>query len=359
MNHEYYIQLALDLAKRGWPDVAPNPMVGCVIVKNDEVVASGYHQKFGEAHAEVNAVANLPEHISPADCTVYVTLEPCSHFGKTPPCADLLISKGFKSVVVACTDPNPLVAGFGIKKMRDGGIDVIVGVAEKEARELNKRFISFYENKRPYFILKWAQTADGFISRTPLPGALNRERISGPETNKIVRRLRAEVMGIMVGKNTVLNDNCLLTTRLVDGKNPARIFIDKNLEVPLTFNIYNGDAETIVFNAVKNEQRDRIRFIKINFNENVLQQISEKLYVLNIQNVLVEGGKFLLDDFINQHLWDEVLVFQNPHLAFDQGVRAPAFALKNSFELAGNDKFYHHFKNETLPAKGLLAKEIF
>ncbi len=359
MNHDYYIQLALDLAKMGWPDVAPNPMVGCVIVKNDEVVASGYHQKFGEAHAEVNAVADLPASINPADCTVYVTLEPCSHFGKTPPCADLLISKGFKSVVVACTDPNPRVAGFGIKKMLDAGIDVTVGVAEKEARELNKRFISFYENKRPYFILKWAQTADGFISRMPLPGAVKQDRISGPEANKIVHGLRAEVMGIMVGKNTVLKDNCLLTTRLVEGKNPARIFIDRNLEVPLTFNIYNGDAETIVFNAVKSEQRDRIRFVKINFNENVLLQVSEKLYALNIQNVLVEGGKFLLDDFINQHLWDEVLVFQNPHLAFDQGIRAPAFALKNSFELAGNDKFYHHFKNETLPAKGLLAKEIF
>ncbi len=360
------MQQALDLAKKGWPNVAPNPMVGCLIVKNDEVVASGYHEQFGGPHAEVNAVNNLPEAINPADCTLYVTLEPCSHFGKTPPCADLIISKGFKTIVIACNDPNPKVSGNGVKKMLEAGIDVTVGVLEKEAKELNKRFITFFENKRPYFILKWAQTADGFISRTPQPrdpageaGTGKQDRISGPEANKIVHELRAEVMGIMVGKNTVLNDNSLLTTRLVEGKNPARIFIDKNLEVPLTYNIYNTDAETIVFNAIKSEHSGRIRFVKINFDENVLQQVSEKLFGLNIQNVLVEGGKFLLDDFINQHLWDEVLVFQNPQLVFDQGIKAPAFALKNSFELAGNDKFYHHFKNETLPAKGLLAKEIF
>jgi len=361
MNHEFYIQQALQLAKKGWPFVAPNPMVGCVIVTQDEVVASGYHERFGGAHAEVNAVAGFPENIDPVTCTVYVTLEPCSHFGKTPPCVDLIISKGFKNVVVATTDPNPRVSGAGIKKMLEAGMDVSVGVLQAEARDLNRRFITFHENKRPYFILKWAQTADGFISRQSGATGLEvaRDRISGSEADKMVHQLRSEVMGIMVGKNTVLNDNPRLTTRLVEGRNPVRIFIDKNLEVPVSHNIYNDEADTIVFNALKSGHEGRNRFVKIDFAGNILTQVSDKLYGLNIQDVLVEGGKQLLDDFIGQHLWDEVLVFQNPGLQFGTGTKAPAFALKNSFELVGNDKFYHHFKNDTLPARGPLEKEIF
>lgn len=366
MNHDYYIRLTLDLAKKGWPQVAPNPMVGCVIVKNGEVVTSGFHERFGGPHAEVNAINKLSSDISAGDFTLYVNLEPCSHFGKTPPCADLVISKGFKNVVIACSDPNPKVSGLGIKKLREAGINVTIGVLEKEARALNRRFISFFENKRPYYILKWAQTADGFISRTPEyrnngvgPITLNQNKISGPEADNRVHQLRAEVMGIMVGKNTVLNDNPRLTTRHVEGKNPLRIFIDKNLEVPLSFNIYNNEAETIVFNSLKEERNNHIRLIKLNFNENVLQQISDSLYALNIQSVLVEGGKYLLDDFINQQLWDEILVFQNPDLHFFKGTKAPDFALKNTFDLVGNDKFYHHFKNETFLTKDPLEREVF
>jgi len=347
MRHEYYIQMGLDLAKKGWPNVAPNPMVGCVIVKNDMVVASGYHEYFGGPHAEVNAINNLPPNLKPEDCTLYVTLEPCSHFGKTPPCVDLLLNAGFKRVVAACADPNPKVSGRGIKKMQDAGIEVTVGVMEQKARELNKRFVSFFENKRPYFILKWAQTAEGFISRI-MPIDCSHNKISGSETDKMVHKLRAEVMGIMVGKNTVLNDNPFLTTRLVAGKNPIRIFIDKQLEVPLTFNIYSKEAPTIVFNAQKNEQSGNIGFFKIDFNKNVLKEVSRKLFELNIQDVLVEGGKFLLEDFLNQHLWDEVLVFQNPDLAFDEGIKAPAFAIKNSFELVGNDKLFRQLRTKPL-----------
>lgn len=358
MNHVYYIQQAIALAKKGWPRVAPNPMVGCVIVQNDEVVSSGYHEVYGGAHAEVNAINSLSSDVNPGDCTLYVTLEPCSHHGKTPPCVDLLISKGFKNVVVACADPNPQVAGRGIKKLIDAGVNVTVGVLEQEARKLNKRFISFFENKRPYFILKWAQTADGFISKNKKTIGI-RDKITGADADKMVHQLRAEVMGIMVGKNTVLKDNPSLTTRLVAGKNPTRIFIDRLLEVPLTFNIYNNEASTIVFNARKSEQSGSIGFFKIDFDKNVLEQISSKLFELNIQTVLVEGGKFLLDDFLSQHLWDEVLVFQNPDLAFEQGIKAPAFALKNSFELVGNDKFFRQFKNETLPPNGAVETEIF
>lgn len=343
IGHDLFMEQALQLAHQGWPAVAPNPMVGCVIVKNDQVVATGYHQQFGDAHAEVVAINNLPSSISPLDCVLYVTLEPCSHVGKTPPCSDLVISKGFKTVVVACKDPNPLVSGKGVAKLQEAGITVIVGPCQEKARELNKRFITFFEKKRPYYVMKWAQTADGFISKLPVPVNQSDNKISGPEARLMVHNLRAEVMGIMVGKNTVLNDNPHLTTRLVNGKNPTRMFIDSKLEVPSTFNIYNSEANTIIFNRMKEGEDVANRFVKIDFSTNVLQQVSEKLYEFKIQSVLVEGGSFLLNDFIDQHLWDEALVFQNPNLNFSSGIKAPVFALKNSFQLVGNDKLYHHF----------------
>lgn len=353
------MQIALDLARRGWPEVSPNPMVGCVIVHNDEVAATGFHQRYGEAHAEVMAVNALPAGIPANECVLYVSLEPCSHHGKTPPCTELLISKGFKTVVIACKDPNPLVSGNGIRKLRDAGIEVITGVLEEKAKELNKRFMTFYEEKRPYIILKWALTADGFISKTPLPKDRNENIITRQQAQVYVHQLRAEVMAIFVGKNTVLNDNPQLTTRLVTGKNPVRLFIDKNLEVPITNHIYNKEAKTIVFNAIKEEEQEHVRFIRLVFDTNVLSQICKKLYQLQIQSVLVEGGAFLVNDFVKQDLWDEALVFQNPDLYFNEGLKGPEFALKNTFELIGDDKLFHHFKNETLPAKGPLSKEIF
>jgi diaminohydroxyphosphoribosylaminopyrimidine deaminase / 5-amino-6-(5-phosphoribosylamino)uracil reductase len=347
MTHKFFMQQTLVLAKKGWPYVAPNPLVGCVIVYDDKIISQGYHQKYGQAHAEVNAINTLPTNIQPKDCTLYVTLEPCSHFGKTPPCADLIIAKGFKTVVVACKDPNPVVSGRGIKKIQEAGIEVIINVLEKEARELNKHFITFFEKKHPYFILKWAQTADGFISRLPLPINKNDNKITGIQAQKVVHQLRSEVMAIMVGKNTVLNDNPELTTRLVNGKSPIRLFIDKNLEVPDTFNIYNAETKTIVFNGIKESTEKNHQFIKINFSENILTQVSEKLIALNIQSVLVEGGTFLLQDFINQNLWDEVLIFENPNLIFTNGVKAPVFKHINSFEWIENDKLFSQSNTTT------------
>ncbi|MBL7912945.1 MAG: bifunctional diaminohydroxyphosphoribosylaminopyrimidine deaminase/5-amino-6-(5-phosphoribosylamino)uracil reductase RibD [Bacteroidia bacterium] len=340
MNHEHYMQLALDLAQQGWPNVAPNPMVGCVIVHNNTVVAQGYHESYGLAHAEVNAIHDLNTEIDPKECVLYVSLEPCSHHGKTPPCADLIIHKGFKTVVVACKDPNPLVSGNGIAKLKQAGINVIEGILEPEAKKLNKRFITFFEKKRPYYILKWAQTADGFISRDPLPANKADNKISGTEAQKMVHALRASEMAIMVGKNTVLADDPSLTTRLVEGKNPTRIFIDKNLEVREVFNIYAKDAETIVFNAVKDEIRDHIQFVKLNFEVNILSQISDKLVELNIQSVLVEGGTTLLNDFIQQNIFDEIWVFENPHLKFGTGKKAPHMNLIGHFDPVGQDKLY-------------------
>ncbi|PBQ34430.1 riboflavin biosynthesis protein RibD [Sphingobacteriaceae bacterium] len=359
MNHEYYMQQALEQARLGWPKVAPNPMVGSVIVKNNEIISSGYHQKFGEAHAEVNAIANLPSTVLPAECTLYVTLEPCSHYGKTPPCADLIIAKGFKNVVVGCKDPNPLVAGRGILKLESAGIKVISGVLEKEVRAQNKRFIRFFEEKRPYYIMKWAITADGYISKFPVPKIREENYITHRDAQVYVHEMRSEVMGIFVGKHTVLNDNPHLTTRLVKGENPVRIFIDRNLEVSRDFNIYNQDAKTIVFNAKKNAVESNIQFIKLNFEDDILSQVNAKLYEQQIQSVLVEGGAFLINEFLKNDLWDEVLVFQNPDLYFREGLKAPVFALKNTFDLVGSDKLYHHFRHESLTANGAFEKEIF
>lgn len=341
MTHEYYMQQALELARKGWPQVAPNPMVGCIIEHRGEIVASGYHQKFGEAHAEVNAIRAIPPQIPTAECTLYVTLEPCSHHGKTPPCSDLIIRSGFKTVVVACKDPNPLVSGKGIERLERAGVKVISGVLETQARELNKRFICFFEKKRPYIFLKWAQTADGFISKLPLPSNRSENWISGAESNAFVHQLRAEIQAIFVGKNTVLNDDPALTTRLVKGANPIRLFLDRNLEVPITNQIYNNEAPTLVFNALKEEIKGNIQFIKLDFQGDVLARVFDKLYELKLQSVLVEGGAMLLNSIIQAGLWDEALIIENPNLYFREGLTAPDLGKGHSFTLLGQDKLYN------------------
>ena len=343
MNHTYFMQLALNLASKGLGKVAPNPMVGCLIVRNNEVLASGYHQEFGFAHAEVNAIEQLDNSISTKDCILYVTLEPCSHFGKTPPCADLIIQKGFKLVVVACQDPNPLVAGKGIKKIKDSGIEVIEGVLEKEAIELNKTFFCYFKKKRPFIILKWAQTADGFISKWPIPINPADNFISGAISNNLVHQLRSQTMAIMVGKNTVLNDNPRLTTRLNNGKNPIRILIDKSLEIPFDYHVYNSDDQVIIFNSTVEKQSLNHQFIKIDFKQSIIPQILETLFQLNIQSILVEGGAYLLNSIIDIGIWDELMVIQNPNIYFNTGIKAPLIELKSSFEKVGDDNLFHIF----------------
>ncbi|MCC6371068.1 MAG: bifunctional diaminohydroxyphosphoribosylaminopyrimidine deaminase/5-amino-6-(5-phosphoribosylamino)uracil reductase RibD [Bacteroidia bacterium] len=347
-TNNMFMKEALSLATTNYRNVAPNPMVGCVIVYQNNIVASGYHQKYGGPHAEVNAINNLPKDILPQDCTVYVTLEPCSHHGKTPPCADLLITKGFKRVVVAAKDPNPLVAGEGIKKMQAAGIAVTVGVLEKEAVELNRIFFTWFQKQRPYYLLKWAQTADGFISRLPVPENRADNKISGAQEQEETHYLRSQYLGIMVGKNTVLSDNPHLTTRLVIGQNPSRIFLDKDLKVPRHFNIYNHEAPTIVFNGLKSETEANILFIQIDFNGSVLEQINHHLYNLKIQSVMVEGGANLLQQFINQELWDEYRVVVNPKMYFNSGVKAPDFGLDVAPFNGGEDVVYN-FKKPVCP----------
>jgi diaminohydroxyphosphoribosylaminopyrimidine deaminase/5-amino-6-(5-phosphoribosylamino)uracil reductase len=358
MNHELYMKMALEEARRGFPNTAPNPLVGCVIVHNDEVVASGFHQAFGAPHAEVNAVNALPKDVHPSSCTLYVTLEPCSHQGKTPPCADFLIERGIKKIVIAMQDPNPAVSGAGLKKLTGAGVEIVSGILEKEAKSINRPFVTFHEKKRPYIVIKWAITADGFISRIPYPKNREENFISRQDARVYTHKLRSELMSVLVGKKTVLADNPELTTRLVRGKNPIRMFIDRKLEIPKSFNVYDQQVNTLVFNEVKNDIDRNTRFIQLDFRADIVEQICNTLYELQVQSVLIEGGAALVNSFIEKDLWDEVLVFQNPDLCFGTGVKGPVFALKNTFEIVGNDKLFHHFHDERLPTSAM-PKEIF
>lgn len=339
-SHIQFMLQALSLAKKGLGSVSPNPMVGCVIVKEGEIVAEGYHQKYGEAHAEVNAIEQLPRNIHPSECTLYVTLEPCSHFGKTPPCADLIISKGFKKVVICNTDSNPLVGGKGIEKMQKAGIEVITGVLENEGRFLNRRFFTFHEKKRPYVILKWAQTNDGFISRDPIPVNKADNWISGPESKKAVHQLRAEEDAILVGKNTVLADDPELTTRLVLGKNPVRIVIADELAYDPKFAIFNKAAKTLIYNTKTSQLKENIEWVKLSSKEDVISQVLADLKNRNIASLMVEGGSNTLINFLKSGNWDEIQVFVNPKKEFKTGLKAPEFAFPTDYQYIGEDKRY-------------------
>lgn len=346
MDATHFMLRALELAQKGFGFVSPNPMVGCVIVKDDKIVAEGYHQKYGEAHAEVNAINNLPNQVMPSDCTLYVTLEPCCHHGKTPPCADLIIEKGFKKIVVCNTDPNPLVAGKGIEKLKQAGIQVISSVCEAEGRFLNRRFFTFHEKKRPYIILKWAQTADGFISKYPVPTNKNENWITGKEAQKYVHQMRANEDAILVGKNTVLSDNPELTTRLVKGKNAIRIILSHNPEFDLSAKIFNTAAPTIVFNASQQKTENNIKWIKLNFENNSLSELMTHLVKLKISSLVVEGGLTVLNSFINQALWDEKHIFVNTNLKFEAGVLAPKTNLNTDYQQFGSDNLHVIFSDE-------------
>jgi diaminohydroxyphosphoribosylaminopyrimidine deaminase/5-amino-6-(5-phosphoribosylamino)uracil reductase len=333
------MQRCLELAVKGLGNVAPNPMVGCVIVCDGEIVAEGYHEQYGSGHAEPNAIKQVSDAILKKS-TLYVTLEPCSHHGKTPPCADLIINKGVKKVVIGNLDSNPLVSGRGIQKLKEAGIEVEYRVLDKECKELNKRFFTFHEKKRPYIILKWAQTQDGFISRIPLPKNKEDNWITGKESKDLVHQWRGEESAILIGYNTALVDNPLLTTRLVEGKNPVRLIIDKNLDLPNNLNIFNNDAKTIVFNSIKSSDDDNIRYVRIDF-QNMIQEILNECYVLNISSVIIEGGTKTINEFIQKNTWDEARLFVNPNKVFKQGIAAPVISFNQSAPTQiGDDLLY-------------------
>lgn len=337
------MQRCLTIAAKGLGQVAPNPMVGCVIVFNDEIISEGYHQEYGGLHAEPNALKKVDEALL-KECTLYVNLEPCSHYGKTPPCADLIISKGLKKVVIGNLDTNPLVAGKGIKKLQDAGIIVEYGVLNEACRELNKRFFTFHEKKRPYLILKWAQTQDGFISQYPVPANKEENWITGPESKRLVHQWRTEEQAILIGYNTALMDNPLLTARLATGKNPLRIVIDQHLELPKHLAIFNEDAKTIVFNSKEAVLKNNIEFVKINFDV-LFPQLLNELYSKNISSVIIEGGTKTLNQLIAQNLWDEARVFVNPTKYFTQGIKAPDISLSDANKQNSGKDILYTIKN--------------
>jgi diaminohydroxyphosphoribosylaminopyrimidine deaminase/5-amino-6-(5-phosphoribosylamino)uracil reductase len=330
-----YMQRCFELALQGAGSVAPNPMVGAVLVYNNRIIGEGYHEKYGEAHAEVNCIKSVSvsdRHFIKAS-TLYVSLEPCAHYGKTPPCSQLIIDQQIPKVVIACTDPFSKVNGNGIENLKAAGIEVILGVLEQEAKELNHRFFVFHQKKRPFIILKWAETGDHFI------GSDTQERllISNEISNRLVHRWRSEEAAIMVGTNTAVKDNPTLTNRLWTGKNPIRILIDRHLKVPITSNLFQLEATTIVFNELKDEIKEHLIYVQLDFNKHIITQIMDYCYAFPIQSILVEGGAKLLQSFIDSGFWDEVRIIRNKNLKINNGIAAPvlkAQELKDSFKLS-------------------------
>lgn len=316
---EKYMRRCLQLAANGRFGAPPNPMVGAVVVCNGRIIGEGYHIHCGGPHAEVNAVNSVADKSLLPQSTVYVSLEPCSHYGKTPPCADMLVRVGVKRVVVGCGDPFAAVSGRGIARLRDAGIDVTVGVLEKECRRLNCRFITYHSLKRPYVVLKWAESADGYIA----PTGGRRAFISTPLTQMCSHRLRAENDAILVGRRTAETDNPNLTTRAWHGHNPLRIVLDRNAVLPASLNIFNGQAATLaVSEGEYPEARPTTEYFHPNYSQPVLPQLMGFLHGRGVQSLVVEGGREVLQSFIDAGLWDEIIVEQGEVL-LRGGTEAP------------------------------------
>lgn len=344
---EKYMCRCLQLAKKGLGSTKTNPMVGSLIVHNDSIIGEGYHKKIGEAHAEVNAINSVKDNSLLKDATLYVSLEPCSHYGKTPPCAELIVRKGIPRVVIAITDPNDKVAGRGIKILKDAGVAVTVGVLEEEAKELNQSFFVNQTERRPYIILKWAQTRDGFIDNERLNRDLPSLKLSNNITQCIVHKMRSQNMGIMVGTNTALKDNPSLNTRKWYGDNPVRIVIDKTGKIPTESHIFNDNAHTIVFTELDSYPiiNNNVTCIFINFDEDVIAQILSKVFELNIATVMIEGGNILISSFVESNVWDEAFI-EVSDIKIGCGIRAPI--VSGSFTNAKKyiDSLHFHIKNE-------------
>ena len=314
---ESYMKRCIQLALSGQGSVAPNPMVGCVIVYNDKIIGEGFHRVFGGHHAEVEAINNVTDKSLLPHSTLYVNLEPCAHFGKTPPCSDLIISYKIPKVVIGCTDPFIEVKGKGIEKLKLAGVEVVTDVLKDEAMELNKRFFIFHQFKRPYIILKWAQSSDGFLA-----GASSQTKwISNKWSRTLVHKWRSEEQAIMVGTNTAMKDNPQLDVRQWIGKNPKRIVIDRQLKLPNHLYLFDQKIETLVFTEIKKDSQPNIEYITIDF-EQLHQEINDELFARQVQSLIVEGGAQLLNSYISNNVWDEARVFTAPHF-LTNGIEAP------------------------------------
>ncbi len=340
----------IQLALLGKGTVAPNPLVGAVLVYDGNIIGEGYHAKYGEAHAEVNCLNSVLEQnkLLIAKSTLYVSLEPCTHFGKTPPCANLIIERKIPHVVIGCSDSFSKVNGRGIAALKNAGIHVEMGILENDCRNLNSRFFTFFETKRPYIILKWAQSNDGFIAKE------NGEpySISNQFTNMLVHKWRAEEASILVGTNTVSTDNPYLTTRNWKGENPVRVVLDANLRLSKLSNIFDSSATTIIINRLKNEKIGNIIYYKVSESQNVVGAILACLYEKQINSVIIEGGSKTLQNFIDANYWNEARVITNEGLTISNGIKAPILknATLNNTEYIITDRidFYKNKYNEFL-----------
>jgi len=338
MNHTLYMRRALELAEWGRGYVSPNPKVGCVIVYQDRIIGEGWHRSYGGPHAEVHAINSVENQSLLPESTVYVTLEPCAHWGKTPPCANLLVEKKVKKVIIAAVDSNPLVGGKGIEILKNAGIAVETGVLEEEARWQNRRFFTQIEKQRPYVILKWAQTEDGLVARENFDS----KWISNAQSRQLVHKWRAEEDAILVGKNTAAYDNPRLDVRDWVGKNPIRVVLDSHLGLPKNLNLFDQSIPTLIFNTVKSESIENLEWIRLSeINPKV---ILKELHSRKIQSLIVEGGSQVLSQFIESGLWDEARVFTAP-TRFDRGISAPTLNQNPSETLSIDtdrlDIYYH------------------
>ncbi len=343
--HETYMHRCLQLAKPGAGYTAPNPMVGAVLVYDGRIIGEGYHQQYGEPHAEVNCMASVKEDDEAliSKSTLYVSLEPCAHFGKTPPCSELIIKYGIPKVVIGCRDPFLKVNGKGIEKLKAAGIEVEEGILETECKEINHRFFHFHIFKKPWIILKWAQSANHKISGS---GA-DRILISNEITNRLVHKWRSEEAAILVGTKAALFDDPELTNRLWHGPSPVRLVVDLNLRLPASLKLFNGKQKTIVFNLHKQTDEGSISYHLLSPAENIVPQIVDALYQLNIQSVLVEGGATLLQSFIDAGLWNEARVITNRDMVIAEGIAAPQLSsfIKMGDELKFNDQINYYKKH--------------
>jgi diaminohydroxyphosphoribosylaminopyrimidine deaminase / 5-amino-6-(5-phosphoribosylamino)uracil reductase len=323
LQNEFYIHRCLQLAAKAVGRVAPNPMVGSVLVYNNTIIGEGWHEQYGQAHAEVNCINSVAEHNKPfiKHATLYVSLEPCNHFGKTPPCSHLIVQQQIKKVLIGCTDSFDLVNGSGIAYLRQHGVDVQVGIIEQACKEINKRFFTFHQQKKPFVWLKWAQTQNGFIGNT----ANKRLLISNELTQKLVHQFRSNEAAILVGANTIVKDNPLLNNRLFGNKQPIKIVIAGNRVLPNDTAVFKNNTPTIIF--TKQQQQTIIHptvTIKLlNNHISVLQQVMQYCYNHGIQSILVEGGAYTLQQFINENLWNEAVIITNQQMHINDGIKAP------------------------------------
>ncbi|HFK5570378.1 TPA: bifunctional diaminohydroxyphosphoribosylaminopyrimidine deaminase/5-amino-6-(5-phosphoribosylamino)uracil reductase RibD [Elizabethkingia meningoseptica] len=340
-QHHLYMQRALQLAGKALGNTYPNPLVGSVIVSDGKIIGEGWHHKAGEPHAEVNAINSVEDKELLKNSTIYVTLEPCAHYGKTPPCAVKIVEMGIPKVVIGSMDPHDKVNGKGKAILEEAGIEVITGVLEEECKTLNKRFFTYHKKQRPFIILKWAESTDGFMDKDFKPYA-----ISNALSQQRNHQLRADEQAILVGTKTVLNDNPGLTVREVSGNNPVRIILDRELSIPADYKVMNQESTTLIINEKEEKTEGNLHWLKIDFATDFLKNLMDSLYKQQIQSVIIEGGAYTLNSFITQQLWDEAWIFKAENLMLNNGTKAPEISGERFFteQLRDNQlKIYRNY----------------